>query len=346
MPIDRVTLIVSDVGIPAPHAVTHQSGGTDVLALAFGQIASVPTARLLGRYTAGTGVAQTISLGSGLTFSSGVLTLGAEILAVSGVATTGYLKRTGAATYTSTATVPYSDLASIPAAIDALDGLTPAANRFPYFTSSSAAALGTVSAFGLTLVDDVDAIAARTTLGLGTLATQNGTFSGTFNGSFSGTFSGTSSGTNTGNQTIILTGDVTGSGTGSFAATIANDAVTYAKMQNVSATDTILGRSTAGAGNVEEIPCTAAGRALLDDANAAAQRVTLGFASAAPTAAGLALLDDVSASAQRTTLGLGTIAVLNAPVGPYSGDGDAASNGVPIGAIYYHSSGALHVRLT
>jgi len=50
-------------------------------------------------------------------------------------------------------------------------------------------------------------------------------------------------------------------------------------MQNVSATDKILGRSTAGAGDVEEIACTAAGRALLDDANAAAQRVTLGLST-------------------------------------------------------------------
>ncbi len=49
---------------------------------------------------------------------------------------------------------------------------------------------------------------ARSNLGLGTLSTQNGTFSGT------------SSGTNTGDQTITLTGDVTGSGTGSFAATV------------------------------------------------------------------------------------------------------------------------------
>ena len=38
------------------------------------------------------------------------------------------------------------------------------------------------------------------------------------------------SGTNTGDQTITLTGDVTGSGTGSFAATIANSAVTLAKI--------------------------------------------------------------------------------------------------------------------
>jgi hypothetical protein len=78
-------------------------------------------------------------------------------------------------------------------------------------------------------------------LGLGTLATQ------------SGTFSGTSSGTNTGDQTITLTGDVTGSGTGSFAATIANDAVSYAKIQNVSAASKLLGRGDSGSGDVQEI---------------------------------------------------------------------------------------------
>lgn len=62
------------------------------------------------------------------------------------------------------------------------------------------------------------------------------------------------SGTNTGDQTITLTGDVTGSGTGSFAATIANDSVTYSKMQNVSAPSRLLGRgSNSGAGDVQEI---------------------------------------------------------------------------------------------
>lgn len=75
---------------------------------------------------------------------------------------------------------------------------------------------------GRALLDDANAAAQRTTLGLGTLATQSGTFSGTH--------SGTTSGTNTGDQTITLTGDVTGSGTGTFAATIADDAVTTAKI--------------------------------------------------------------------------------------------------------------------
>ena len=64
---------------------------------------------------------------------------------------------------------------------------------------------------------------------------------------------GASSGTNTGDQTITLTGDVTGSGTGSFAATIAASAVTYAKMQAVSASSRLLGRGTAGTTAVREI---------------------------------------------------------------------------------------------
>ncbi len=72
-----------------------------------------------------------------------------------------------------------------------------------------------------------------------------------------------------------LTGDVTAP-QGSNATTIANDAVTYAKMQNVSATDRLLGRSTAGAGDVEEITCTSFGRSLIDDADAATARATLG----------------------------------------------------------------------
>lgn len=64
-------------------------------------------------------------------------------------------------------------------------------------------------------------------------------------------------------------------------AQVPDGAITYAKIQDISATDKLLGRSTAGAGDVEEIACTAAGRALIDDANVAAQRTTLGLGSAA-----------------------------------------------------------------
>lgn len=68
---------------------------------------------------------------------------------------------------------------------------------------------------------------------------------------------------------------------GSITLNINNDAVTYAKMQNVSATDKLLGRFNSGAGDIEEITCTAAGRALIDDATASDQRTTLGLGTAA-----------------------------------------------------------------
>lgn len=125
------------------------------------------------------------------------------------------------------------------------------------------------------------------------------------------------------------------------------------------ATDTLLGRQSAGTGAIEEIACTAAGRALLDDANAAAQRTTLGlaigtnvqaydatlqslsglgtaadryayttgvdtWAEGTITVAGRALLDDADAAAQRTTLGLGTLATQSAtlPSGAIVGTSD------------------------
>lgn len=56
----------------------------------------------------------------------------------------------------------------------------------------------------------------------------------------------------TANQTITLSGDVTGSGTTAITSTIPNDTVTFAKMQNVT-TAKLLGRATAGSGDIEEI---------------------------------------------------------------------------------------------
>ncbi len=88
--------------------------------------------------------------------------------------------------------------------------------------------------------------------------------------------------------------DVTVSGSG-LTWTINNDAVTYAKMQDVSATDRILGRFSGLAGNVEEIACTATARSILDDASVSAVRTTIGVAIGSDVQAYDATLDALAA---------------------------------------------------
>lgn len=237
-------------------------------AVTLAKMASLATDTVIGRHTAGTGAPETITV----TAAGRALVDDADAAAqriTLGLGT--------AATAAATAFQPAD------AELTAIAGLASAADTVPYFTGSGAAALASVTAAARTLLDDVDVAAMRTTLGLGTLATQSGTFSGTH--------SGTSSGTNTGDQTNItgnaatvttnanLTGPVTSVGN---ATSITDAAITLAKLANL-AVDTVIGRQTAGSGVPEAITVTAAARSVLDDTSVGAMVDTLGGAAATGT---------------------------------------------------------------
>lgn len=64
----------------------------------------------------------------------------------------------------------WGDLTGMPAAIDSIDGLTPAADRVAYYTGASAASLTPLTAAGRAILDDATAGDQLTTLGVSTFA--------------------------------------------------------------------------------------------------------------------------------------------------------------------------------
>ena len=134
-------------------------------------------------------------------------------------------------------------------------------------TLDISAANVTISTAGANLIDDADAAAQRTTLGLGTIATQNS------------------------NAVAITGGTIVANASGiSIRDADASNVMTIAVGSNLTANTTLTLTTGATTSRTFDISAT---------------NVTV-------SVAGAALIDDADAAAQRTTLGLGTIATQNA----------------------------------
>jgi hypothetical protein len=270
-----------------------------------------------------------------------------------------------------------TDVQAYDAALQSISGLTTSANQMIYTTALDTYATTGLTAAGRAILDDADASAQRTTLGLaiGTnvqaydaeltaiagLAVTNGNFivgNGTTWVAESGATARTSLGlgtmaTQAASSVTITGGSITGitdlavadGGTGASDAGTARTNLGLAIGTNVQAYDAGLQSISALTTSADQMiyttaldtyattGLTAAGRAILDDADASAQRTTLGLAigtnvqayDAELTAiAGLAVTDGniivgngttwvaESGATARTSLGLGTIATQDA----------------------------------
>jgi hypothetical protein len=191
-----ITVNADDIALATTTAGAGLTYTTGVLAVGAGNGITVNADDIaLATTTAGAGLTYTtgvlaVGAGTGLVSNADDVALTGQALAVHNLATSGLFVRTGAGTVAarSIATsgtgisatngdgVAGNPTLALSAALSTVGGLTPVADAIAYYTGAATAALTTITAFGRSLIDDADATAAVSTLGILNLTLDGGTF--------------------------------------------------------------------------------------------------------------------------------------------------------------------------
>lgn len=239
-----------------------------------------------------TGAASTIDT-ENLTINRAVVSDAAGKIAVSAAtsAQVGYLSNV-----TSDIQTQINNKQNFDAGLQSIAGLSTSANQMLYTTAADTYATTGLTAAGRTLIAAADDVAQRTALGLGSLATQTGTFSGT------------SSGTNTGDQNIFRNVAVAGQST--IVADTTTDTLTFASGSGITittdaTTDTVTFSATGSGGTVSSVDVSGGTTGLTTSGGPVTGSGTITLAGTLTVANGGT--GATSAVNARTNLGLGTL---------------------------------------